>query len=101
MSGQLLSSTDHAFEQGDRALLVFIKKHRKVIIPVVISKVSHFYAYDTESGAAPVHTIIGYLVRSCRGGELRVSPHTLRPDTVLDRIVMALGEADELRRVST
>ena len=91
MSSQLLSSTDYTFEQGDRALLVFIKKHRRVIIPVLVAKVSRFYEIDTESSAAPTLTIVGYIVRSARGGELRVSPNTLRPDTILDRIVMALG----------
>ena len=101
MSSQLLSSSDHTFEQGDLALLVFIKKHRRFIVPVVISMVTRFYNYDTETSAAPTCTVIGYLVSSGYGGELRVAPDMLLPDTALDRIVAALSSAEELRRSSS
>jgi len=98
MSRRLLSSSEHTFEQGDRALLVFIKKHRKLIIPVLVAKVAHLYNYATLTSAAPTHAIVGYTVSSGYGGELRVSPNVLLPDTILDRINAELNTADELRR---
>jgi hypothetical protein len=96
MSKRRTSSSEFKFEVGDRVLLTLIKRQRKFIIPVVISKVACLLSVDSESSSPLKSTVTGYIVSSGRGGELQVGPSELRPDTVLDRITIALSEGDEL-----
>ena len=83
------------FQLGDPALLTLQRGSRKVIVPVVVSKVWHDLELDTETSAPMKCTISSYGVSSGRGGELRVEPGALRPDTILDRIAAALDEMDD------
>ena len=79
---------------GDPVLLTYIKGHRKVVVPVVVSRVGIWMCEDPESGEETGVEVLAYLVSSGRGGGLRVAPSELRPDTDLDRIVVALDAAD-------
>lgn len=83
------------FQVGEPALFTYIKGSRKIIVPVVVSKVWCLFELYTETGAPMKPTISSYGVISGRGGELRVDPSALRPDTVLDRIAVALDEMDD------
>lgn len=83
------------FDVGDPVLLTYIRGARKVIVPVVVSKVWCLLELDTETSAPMKSTVSSYGVSSGRGGELRVDPSALRPGTVLDRIAVALDEMDD------
>ncbi len=73
-------------------MFTYIKGPRKVVIPVVISSVG-MKVYKCEDGEPIEVDALSYRVSSGRGGELRVAPSELRPDTILDRIAVALDEA--------
>lgn len=78
------------FAVGDRAILTYIRGAREVLVPVVVSRVGLWISEDPKTGKVPTGEVLAYVVSSGRGGELQVPPSSLRPDTVLDRIVIAL-----------
>jgi hypothetical protein len=81
------------FSVGDRVLFTYIKGPRKVVVPVVIAKVGVWLGEISDGDLVNVE-VLSYMVTSGRGGELRVDPSELRPDTVLDRIAVALDAAE-------
>ena len=82
------------YSVGDPVLYTYIKGTRKVVVPVVISKVGLWVGGDPSGGVLVSMEVIAYKVSSGRGGELRVLPSELRPDTILDRITVALDDAE-------
>lgn len=82
------------YSVGEPVLFTYIKGTRKVVVPVVISKVGLWVGGDPSKGEVVSMEVLAYKVSSGRGGELRVSPNELRPDTILDRITVALDAAE-------
>jgi len=79
-----------AFSVGDRVLFTYIRKSRKLVVPVVVSNLFFLCSIDLESNSPSTSEFVDYAVSSGRGGELRARPADLRPDTALERIVDAL-----------
>jgi hypothetical protein len=87
-----VAESSHTFECGDPAILVFPAKGRRIKLPVTIAEVIYSASLDSSQKSCVVHRICAYKVRSEFGGELTVSPDSLRPGTVLDRINAALED---------
>jgi hypothetical protein len=77
------------FDIGDRVILTYIRGARKVLVAVVISKVGVWICEDSKTNEETGKEVLAYVVSSGRGGELRVPPSALRPDTILDRMIIA------------
>lgn len=80
---------------GVRVLYTYTRKGRRVVVPVRIMRISSALVTPRGSKLPPDVEITSYIVSSGRGGELRVSAGELRPDTALDRIVVALDAMDD------
>ena len=98
---ELMSAIDqiapkHSFAVGDEVLLTYRRKKRLMKVPVVIAELIPPYMSGDVSGAKRKSIDEpSYVVRSAGGGTLHVGASALKPGTVLDRIVDAIGD-DEL-----
>jgi hypothetical protein len=81
----------HVFKVGDLALYIYEQKERSYVIPVRIKTTSSFPINPDVKNRRQLRYTTTYLVTTATGGIMTAGPESLRPDTVLDRLELALA----------
>ena len=78
------------FFVDDLALYIYERSGKTYIVPVMIQKVHRKLLNPEAKSPKGWRYALTYTVYSHTGGEMTALPENLRPDTVLDRIDLAL-----------